>query len=407
MEKVLIYTPKLSPRIQYIFDFILKDFSGLEFEFTTNSQFFEASEVLRINYSNQPFADEFFLKADNFMFESEISAEIQSKQLNEIGKCFYALSRYEEYLPQKTDHHNRFSGKEKVYKTPFVDEFICQFQKELLGKNPNLKFKERKFEIILTCDIDQTWKYKNKGLKRTIGAYSRDLFQFNFKEFAKRKSVISGNEKDPFDTFHLFKERLDAKDVDQVIFFWLMADYGEFDKNNPVDNHAFQEKIREVSIWSDFGIHPSYASNHHPKKLSIEIERLENILRKSILKSRQHYIKLKFPETYRNLISNGIKEDYTMAYADETGFRAGTCSSFFWYDLEKEENTDLEIHPFCAMDVAMRNYMKLSKDESIHELKRLKSSIQKVNGKMIVLFHNSNFNESWSGWKEVMDSLFE
>ena len=406
MQKLLIFTPKLNTRIQYIFDFILKDFSGLNFEFTTNSQFFEASDAQRINYSDQPFGYEFFLKADDFMFESGISDTIQFNELNEIGKCFYALSRYEEYLPHKTDHHNRFSGKDKVYKTPFVDEFIRQFQTELLEKYSNLKFKERKFEIILTCDVDQAWKYKNKGLKRTLGAFIKDLIKFDFKEFTIRKSVISENEKDPFDTYHFFKERLDVKDINQVIFFWLMADSAQFDKNNPVDNQVFQKKIREVSTWSDFGIHPSYASNLHPKKLSVEIKRLKNILGKPILKSRQHYIKLKFPETYRNLLSNGIKEDYTMAYADETGFRAGTCSSFFWYDLEKEEKTDLEIHPFCAMDVAMRNYMKLSKEESIQELKRLKSSIQKVDGKMIVLFHNSNFHESWSGWKEVMDSLF-
>src|SRR5690606_23282965 len=128
-----------------------------------------------------------------------------------------------------------------------------------------------------------------------------------------RKSVISEKEKDPFDTYHFFKERLDVKDINQVIFFWLMADYAQFDKNNPVDNQVFQKKIREVSTWSDFGIHPSYASNLHPKKLSVEIKRLKNILGKPILKSRQHYIKLKFPETYRNLLSNGIKEDYTMA----------------------------------------------------------------------------------------------
>ena len=407
MEKLLIYTPKLSPRIQYIFDFILRDFSGLDFEFTTNYQFFEASDALTINYSYQPFADEIFVRADEFMFESGGLEPVSFEELNEIGKCFYALSRYEEYFPLQRDHHDRLSGKGTVYKTPFVDEWILTFQKQLSAKKPNLTFKKRKFEIILTCDIDQAWKYKHKGWKRTAGAFIRDLIKFEFNEFSIRNSVISGKTTDPFDTFDYFKERMDAKDVNTVLFFWLMADYAAFDKNNPVDNKAFQEKIREVSSWSDYGIHPSYASNREPQKLALEIKRLADVLDKPVVKSRQHYIKLKFPETYRHLISAGIKEDYSMAYADETGFRAGTCSSFFWYDLEKEEKTELEIHPFCAMDVSMRNYMKLSKEESIQELQRLKSSIQKVNGKMIVLFHNSNFNESWSGWKEVMDSLFE
>ena len=95
-----------------------------------------------------------------------------------------------------------------------------------------------------------------------------------------------------------------------------------------------------------------------------------------------------------------------MAYADETGFRAGTCTPFFWYDLSKEEKTELKIHPFCAMDVAMRNYMQLTIEESIKEIQRLKSEIEKVNGQMVVLFHNSNFRENWEGWENVMESLF-
>src|SRR5690606_41573508 len=100
-------------------------------------------------------------------------------------------------------------------------------------------------------------------------------------------------------------------------------------------------------------------------------------------------------------------EDYSMAYADETGFRAGTSTPFFWYDLHAEKRTGLKIHPFCVMDVAMRNYMKLSIEESIEEVQRLKSEIRKVNGQMAVLLHNSNFRESWEGWEEVMGSLFD
>lgn len=407
MQKILIYTPKLSPRIQYIFDFILKDFSGLDFEFTTNVQFFVASNQIKINYSKEKFHQEFFLESDDFMRDSTISDSLQFENLQEIGKCFYAISRYEEYLPFKGDKHGRFVGKDNVYKTPFIDEWIIQFQKEFLLKFPEIQFKPRKFEIVLTCDVDQAWKYKNKGFKRTYGAILRDIAKGDLKEFKRRRNALNSKEKDPFDTFSYFKDRFNSKEVKKVIFFWLMADYGTFDKNNPVHNTQFQAKIKEVSKWAEMGIHPSYASNSNFMKLAIEIQRLREILQKPILNSRQHYILLSFPKTYQNLIREGVKNDYTMAYADETGFRAGTCSSFYWYDLENEESTDLRIHPFCAMDVAMRNYMKLNVEEAKNELKRLKKGIQNVNGTMTVLFHNSNFHDAWSEWKSVMDSLFK
>ncbi len=404
MQKILIFTEKITPRIHYIFDFVLREFSGLDFELTTNIQFFEATTLPKINYSNQITPNSIQLKPDSILSNSGISDSIQFEELNPIGKLFYTLTRYEEYLPFESDHHGRFQGKGRAIKTPFVDQWILDFQQELKRNYPHLEFKDRKFELVLTCDVDQVWKYKNKGFKRILGAYVRDVIRLDFKELAKRKRIIFNKEKDPFDTFELFKN-LRNRYKNKVVFFWLMADYDRFDKNNPTENRYFKEKIKEISEWAEFGIHPSYASNSNPEKLKKEIRRLENVLGEKVLKSRQHYIKLTFPETYQRLIQEGIKEDYTMAYADETGFRAGTCTPFFWYDLEAEKQTDLKIHPFSVMDVSMRNYMKLSIEESIEEVQRLKGEIQKVNGQMVVLFHNSNFHEDWEGWGKVMESL--
>lgn len=405
MQKILIFTPKISPRIQYIFDFILQDFSGIDYEITTNIQFFEASEKIKINYSDSEIPNSFFLKSDNFLFESGTNNLLNFSDLNKVGQCFFALSRYEEYQIQKKDHHQRISGKKRVYKTPFVDEWILQFQSEFQEKYPEIKFKKREFSLWLSCDVDQTWKYKHKGFKRRWGANIRDLVQLNFKEILKRETVISGKEKDPFDTFDYFKSLHDSKKVDKLIFFWLLGNYGKFDKNNPVNNSFFQQKISEISAWAESGLHPSYASNSNFNQLKIEKKRLENILNFPVKKSRQHYLKLNLPETYQNLLAAGITEDYSMAYADETGFRAGTCTPFYWYDLEKEKKTELKIYPFCAMEVSMRNYMQLNPEEAIAELQRLKHEIRKVKGNMTVLFHNSNLTEEWKDWKKVLDSI--
>lgn len=411
-NKILIYTPEITPRIQYIFDFILREFSGLEFEFISDKDQFIQSGNAKINYSKERITDAIHLNPDEFMFETGISENVKFTNLNEIGKLFFALSRYEEYLPQPKDIHGRISGIGKVYKIPFVDKWILKFQDELNSKYPQLNFKKREFEMVLTCDVDQAWKYKNKGLKRTYGAFAKDLMKLNLKEFNTRKDVLSGKQADAYDTFDLFKSLLDSSiqnDIKnfRIIFFWLMGDYGKFDKNNPVQNPAFHNKIKEISEWAEIGIHPSYASNNSTDKLKTEIQRLEKISGQKITKSRQHFIKLNLPQTYSQLLLNGIKEDYTMAYADETGFRAGTCTPFYWYDLIREEKTRLKIHSFCAMDVTLRNYLKLSPEKATEELMRLKSEVQKVNGQMITLFHNSNFNEDWEGWFEVLEGLLK
>src|SRR5690554_1878201 len=146
MQKLLIYTPKISPRVQYIFDFILTEFSGISFELTTNIQFFQASDSLKISYSPNPISDEIHLVSDDLMFENSISEKVIFDELNPIGKLFFALSRYEEYLPQIKDSHQRILGKNKVYKTPFVDKSILELQQILLQKKPHLQFKKRNFQ---------------------------------------------------------------------------------------------------------------------------------------------------------------------------------------------------------------------------------------------------------------------
>ena len=81
------------------------------------------------------------------------------------------------------------------------------------------------------------------------------------------------------------------------------------------------------------------------------------------------------PETYRNLIEFDITDDYTMGYAAQPGFRASTCSSFNFYDLDREQETKLRVHPFCIMDASLRHYLNV--DVNIYKFE-FKISIRKL-----------------------------
>lgn len=404
MQKILIYTPKITPRIQYIFEFIFYEFSGIVVEFTTNIQFFEASTQPKLSYSLAPISDEIHLKLDEFMWENTLKSNLNFDSLQPIGKIFYALSRYEEYFIKEKDIHDRISGKNRVYKTPFVDQWVLEFQQTLQTTFPELNFKKRKFITVLTCDVDQAWQVKNKGLKRTWGNRIKLLLNRNWTEFQQTEKIRKGEIEDAFDQYIYFK-KLKEEHQFEMIFFWLLGDYGKFDKNIFYKNPHQIKLIQELKQWAEIGIHPSYASNQSLIQLQKEIHRLENILDEKVTKSRQHYIKLELPTTYQNLIRSGIQEDYTLYYADETGFRAGTCTPFKWFDLSKNETTNLIIQPFCAMDVTLRNYMNLTPKEAMQELIRLKTEVQKVDGTFTVLFHNSNLANDWKDWKLVLEAI--
>ena len=138
-----------------------------------------------------------------------------------------------------------------------------------------------------------------------------------------------------------------------------------------------------------------------------EKQRLEHIVNTPITFSRQHYLRLIIPETYQNLIDLDITEDYTMGYARFPGFRASTCTPFYFYDLDFEIQTPLKLFPFTFMDATLKYYMNLSNEEAIEKILKLKKEVLLVNGTFISLFHNDAFseNENWKGWTEIYKKM--
>jgi hypothetical protein len=181
------------------------------------------------------------------------------------------------------------------------------------------------------------------------------------------------------------------------------------DKNISPQNRKFHELIRMLADYAQVGIHPSYGSNTDTSKLPVEISRLKNIVHGDITKSRQHFLMLKFPETYRNLIERDITDDYSMGFANECGFRAGICTPFNFYDLDIESETTLKVHPFAVMDATLNLYMKLSPEEAVRRVKKLTDACKKVNGHMMILWHNETLSDQnqWKDWQVVYEEIIQ
>lgn len=96
-----------------------------------------------------------------------------------------------------------------------------------------------------------------------------------------------------------------------------------------------------------------------------------------------------------------------MGYAKAPGFRASTCTPFYFYDLDFEIQTPLKLFPFAVMDVTLKDYLGLSNEDSLEKILDLKEEVKKVNGTFISLFHNETLSESeeWSGWGEIYKKM--
>ena len=256
------------------------------------------------------------------------------------------------------------------------------------------------FNTTISFDIDMAWSFKNKGLFRNIGGFIKS-------PSLKRFAVLFGKSKDPFDCYKFLNECHRNHEINIIYFFLVAHKKGIYDKNISPSNKHFKKLIIEHAKNNDIGLHPSWRSYFFNNELINEKSILETISGKKIINSRQHYIKFSLPETYQQLISCGIQNDFSMGYGSINGFRASVASSFFWYNLQQECTTKLRIYPFCFMDANCHYEQKLSVEQSHKELQFYKEACKKVNGIFIPIFHN-NFlgaDPEFNGWKELYVSF--
>jgi hypothetical protein len=432
-SELLVYCRKITPRLQYITGLILTDILGLPISLTNNEEEYRAFDGARICYHSYQIipGEELVIIPSGLLSEKGINShrlnfidfdssraffpvysKISPLPFDLFSASFYLVSRYEEYLPYMKDEHGRMLANSGIamqqgfLQVPVVNRWALYLKNLLLEIFPWLKFNTGKFRFQPTIDIDSAWAYRNKGLIRTIGGYLKDLKNLDVAEMRKRSRVLIHLEKDPFDTYGLMHEIHQSYNL-RPVFFILFADYGLNDKNVPVNNDRFQRLIKSLADYAKVGIHPSYASNRNPVLLANEIRRLSSVVRAEIASSRQHFLMLSFPETYRNLINLDITDDFTMGFAGQPGFRAGICTAFKWYDLEAEISTELTIHPFALMDGTLRDYLHLEPFEATDYIRPLIDQVRAVNGTFISLWHNESFSDEkrWNGWINVYKDM--
>ncbi|MFI5164946.1 MAG: DUF7033 domain-containing protein, partial [Bacteroidia bacterium] len=377
---LLIYSASSSSRLTYIFNLIFRDILGIEYELTNNAEYFRQSSSPKLSYSDSALADELFFQSTPLLFEKGITQQnisvfdwsstkaffstspASAFPFDPFAASFYLVSRYEEYLPNKRDSLNRYDETESLaYKNnflqkPLVNIWANKIKEAITQRYHNFSFPEKKYQYISTIDIDNAYAYKYKGISRTAGGFAKDILKLNIKNGITRLSTLLRMKHDAYDTYDELL-RIQNKYQFPSIYFFLLGDFAGKDKNLPASSKQFQFLIKNISQKSDCGIHPSFASNSYTEKITTEINRLRNILDKDITKSRQHFLMLTFPETYRNLIANNITDDYTLGYAGNIGFRASICTPFYFYDLEKEETTTLRLNPFAVMDATLNTYL--------------------------------------------------
>ncbi len=429
MEKktLKIYSPEVSPRFEYVADVIFNSILGIEYEITTDRR--KIGSHPSIIYSGENITGQLVIRPSGFIFSKGIidiepdfvqlgdlpvifATEGDSFPFDIFSACFYMLSRYEEYLPFTCDAHGRFTGERAfAYKCgflhlPVVDLWARYLASTLVRRYPVLTIRHNEFRALLTVDVDQSFAYRSRGFLRSVGGFVKGIAGGTSQ--SDRIKTIMGKEEDPYDNFSYIDETVSRYGSD-VVFFFPVGDYGEYDRNSSHKDHDYCEIITRCDSKFNTGLHPSYHSSGRPRVLKTEIERYSHITGHKPEKARQHWLLLKMPDTYRAFESAGITYDYTMGFADEPGFRAGIARPYRFYDLGKEKVTNLTVVPFQAMDGTLRQYRNMSPETAIETIKQLIDITERVGGLFVSIWHNTSLIESegWEGWRAVFEATLK
>nr|WP_288931773.1 polysaccharide deacetylase family protein [uncultured Allomuricauda sp.] len=406
---LLIFTHKVTNRLTYTAKQIFEKILGVEIGFTTKVEDFIKHSGPKMTYSRQPLQNEFFIRSNDLLFEQGIndlevkisdwdgipcffsSGDKSTIPFDIFSASFFLLSRYEEYLPHVKDSVGRFPVKESIayqnnfLELPVVDLWAYKLLEALKVRFPDLETKEKNYRFTSIINVTTSHAYAMRGIARTIGGFLLDLGNFKFRNVWERFSVMLRLKKDPYDNFFELVD-IHKKFPIKTMFFFQFAKHSAHDKNVSTNNNRFRNLIKSVADYSVVSLSTSFVSSLDKNVLREEKKQLGNLINRPINYARLRYNKVNVPATYRNLVETEFTDDFSMGYTHEIGFRAGTCTPFYFYDINTEVRQPIKIHPFAMHDYALVNYK--TKDEVFEKMDRVYRLVKQVKGDFILVFSN-------------------
>lgn len=399
---IIVFSPILTPRIKYIFNFIFKDILKTEVEFTGNKEYFLQSELAKISYADKPLENELFFKNSSLLLSNKVEIhKLKSISFDDykvpfpvddspfpfdvFAASFFIISRYEEYIhKEKSDLNfkaeNSYQHKWKLLNRPIIDEWALLIKNLIRKKYPSLKFLEKKFShqptinFTLKPDVPEGFIPKTKFIFSSVFNKERKFLSSVFDD-------ITGLTVNP----EIIIESLKGIHLNQKPIYFV---------NFPADSKNRLKFEKSSSLLSDKTVglsRPCATDKEKSASVKSDLLKLSKIQNSTINLLSQQTEDLRLPSCYLNLLSAGISSDFSMGYEETPGFRAGTCTPFNWYDLQLEKVTPIIVNSYALCDSAIQY---LNVNDAIKIVHTFIDVVKVVNGQFYSSWQLKNLSEN-------------
>lgn len=320
-----------------------------------------------------------------------------------VASTYFLITRYEEMISRNLrDEHGRFPGKESLpYRAgflhrPIVDEYRRLLRRWLRQSRVHVPDVEKGIQqIYLTHDVDAPFLYRSwKGLMRSM-IDKRGIWK-------SLKGKFGSPERDPYYTFPwIFRQNSILQDwagkehCQSILFFRGGGNARQDKPHYNLKNGNMKRLIKDTQSHNiTIGLHTSYQAGIDPSRIRKEKALLESHVGETVRFNRHHFLTCREPEDVDKLEAAGFTDDFTMGYADVSGFRLGTSYPVRWINPVTRRLSPLRLHPLTIMDCTLKEekYMNLEYEEALTYSLNLIEQVNNTGGELTLLWHNTSFS---------------
>nr|WP_207132091.1 polysaccharide deacetylase family protein [Halorhodospira neutriphila] len=330
-----------------------------------------------------------------------------------FGSAFFMLSRYEELVTPERDEHNRFPAwaslayQEGFLERPIVDEYVELLWAAMSALWPGLRRKRHRSRTFATCDVDSAIAFRGRW-QPVVRRMGGDVLKRHSPRLAMRTAMSAwrtsrGNlSADPHWAGLQWQMTVNEQLGQSAAFYFIpQVTDDRFDKPVSLDGPRMRSLLREIhDRGHEIGIHPGYQTCESPELMGESAKSLRYVLDKEGIQQRelggrQHYLRWRSPTTGRLWEAQGLSYDSTLSYADQPGFRCGTCREYPLFDLERRTPLELKERPLIVMEcsVIADKYLGMGySDSALEYMLRLRETCHRFGGDFTFLWHNSHLS---------------
>jgi hypothetical protein len=338
-----------------------------------------------------------------------------------FGSVFFLLTRYEEAVRRVRDRHDRFPASaslgavEGFLNRPLADEYVDVLWMGMRSLWPGLTRRSSAFRLRLTHDVDEVWAAHGRRFRTVARAVAGDLLRRHDMDLAARRTrslfeARAGRvDRDPYNTFDFLMDTSERYDLRSTFYVMAGSTNAEFDGHYRVSDPPVARILRRIHDRGHaLGLHASYGTYRSGERMRGEFEALTAACSAAGIDQptwgvRQHFLRFENPQTWAIQESAGLEHDSTLGFAEQVGFRAGTCREYPLFDLCDHRKLALRERPLVVMDATLFNYMALDPDDAAFRTRSIVDACRRHRGDAVLLFHNSAL--AGARWRAFYEDL--